>query len=593
MPSSLNQVQELLASAEALLQTDASQTLENALMAIRLLKTESADTNLAPLASAYFLAAQAYRNLGKLQQALDYLLLAEEQFAELDDKAQLLQVSRIASFVYADLGHSEKAIAYTLKRLNFAEILGDKNSIAYANNQLGYIHAKYGDSERAIYYYRQSIDYAEANSDNPLTIVPPLTNLSELYYNLGNYQEALQYGLKALNTYQKHELKDGAISIYDALARIYSKLHEREKAFEYGQIILELSKAATNSAQHWEIYSLLTYGNLYLEIDSPQESLLYFHRALVFAEKQSIIRAMRDVHNALATAYKMLGQYQEALLHHEKFHHYHSQMFNQQSDQQLRNLEIIHRTSEAQAEIERQKELREQEKQNFENLSRLQQHFVRSASHDIKTPLASIPLSLHLLAQHPNFHPSLQRYVDRIASATEKMKNLVLNVLDLAKLDMKGAIKAEKLNLDDLLNKIIEEYTEVAENKAIRLHKDFKTEDTIAFLDRQQMMQAIGNLVSNAIKYTKAGGEVFLISELLQDSISIKVKDTGIGIPAEALPHIFEPFYRVPSSAQEADGTGLGLHICYRIVEQHQGKLEVESVVGEGTSFSIHLPKSA
>ena len=108
--------------------------------------------------------------------------------------------------------------------------------------------------------------------------------------------------------------------------------------------------------------------------------------------------------------------------------------------------------------------------------------------------------------------------------------------------------------------------------------------------DADKIKQALLNLVSNAIKYNSPNGEIILAAENGQDEVSITVKDSGIGIPEEHMMRLFTKFYRVPGSEQHAQGTGLGLSIVKRIVEGHGGKISVESIQGEGTTFIICLP---
>ncbi len=110
--------------------------------------------------------------------------------------------------------------------------------------------------------------------------------------------------------------------------------------------------------------------------------------------------------------------------------------------------------------------------------------------------------------------------------------------------------------------------------------------------DPDKIKQAILNLINNAIKYNRPGGEIILAVENGQADVTITVKDSGIGIPEEHMAGLFTKFYRVPGSEQHAQGTGLGLSIVKRIIEGHGGEISVESVQGEGTTFKIRLPIS-
>jgi signal transduction histidine kinase len=589
MPSWMTHVDELLFAANTQLTTNPPAAVETLLSAIDVLKVnQSAADADRLLSSAYLLAAQAYRNLGKLQAAVDYLRLAEDGFSKLEDYENLLAVYRLVSFVYADLGAYELSVSYNLKRLWLAERLDDQRTIGAAQNNLAVIHAEYGDLDKALYYYNQAFKIAQDTGNSELERIIS-NNLSRLTYKLGDYHESLTHGLKALALFHENDLTDGLIELYHTLAYTYSKLHDPDQAFGYAHQALTL--AEKEQSEYWQVFSLLALGRLYVENHMPQQSLAYLQHGLDLAQKNTLPTALEELHQTLAGAYKQLGDYPQALFHHEQFHDLHTQIFSDKSVQQLRNLEIVHRTTQAYNELERQKELREQDRQTFERLTALQQQFVHSASHDMKTPLTSIRLNVDMALRHPDFKPSLQKYMERIAAAAHRMNDLIVNVLDLAMLDAKRAITLEPVKLDEFLQFLTEEYQAYTETKRVNLRANLNATANTVQMERAQMMQAVGNLVTNAVKYNKEGGEVLIASELVADGVCIKVQDTGIGIPPEALPHIFEPFYRVSSAkSQEVEGTGLGLHICNRIIEQHRGKLMVESTVGEGTIFKVILP---
>jgi two-component system phosphate regulon sensor histidine kinase PhoR len=111
--------------------------------------------------------------------------------------------------------------------------------------------------------------------------------------------------------------------------------------------------------------------------------------------------------------------------------------------------------------------------------------------------------------------------------------------------------------------------------------------------DRDKIKQVLLNLLSNAIKYNRPSGSVIVTSEATETEISITVQDTGMGIPEDALPHLFEKFYRVREHENKAGGTGLGLSISKQIMQGHNGALEVKSKVGVGTAFILRLPRHA
>jgi signal transduction histidine kinase len=154
-------------------------------------------------------------------------------------------------------------------------------------------------------------------------------------------------------------------------------------------------------------------------------------------------------------------------------------------------------------------------------------------------------------------------------------------------------LKLEKVNVDLLVKEAVSNFRLSAQKKQINLSHNVPEQDIKLMLDRNRILQVVNNLVSNAVKYTPEGGSVSAGYEYLpaEQQVRICIRDSGLGIPPEALPHLFEPFYRIDGRHHNlADGSGLGLAIARAIVEQHHGGIQVESEADNGTTFTITLP---
>jgi signal transduction histidine kinase len=132
-----------------------------------------------------------------------------------------------------------------------------------------------------------------------------------------------------------------------------------------------------------------------------------------------------------------------------------------------------------------------------------------------------------------------------------------------------------------------------AQETSIQIRVDIPNDMPLMEADRDKIKQVLLNLTSNAIKYNRPNGSVIINGTFDASDISITIQDTGVGIPEEAIPHLFEKFYRVREHEGKASGTGLGLSICKQIVQGHNGRIEVKSKIGVGTSFTIHLPRAS
>jgi heavy metal sensor kinase len=213
-----------------------------------------------------------------------------------------------------------------------------------------------------------------------------------------------------------------------------------------------------------------------------------------------------------------------------------------------------------------------------------------SMAHELRTPLAALRGEAEIALLHGS---SLEGYKAVLSSQLEefdKLTRLIGQLLTVTKAES-GLLQLERQCVDmaELLRDLAETLSVLASAKGVSLSFEYG-EDLVARGDPQWLKHAVLNILDNAIKYTMEGGSV-MVRGVRADRILIEVRDTGIGIPAEAIPHIFERFYRVDSSrAKEVEGVGLGLNFAKWIVDQHGGDIQVTSVVGEGSCFTLRLP---
>ncbi|MBE9229760.1 response regulator [Phormidium sp. LEGE 05292] len=229
---------------------------------------------------------------------------------------------------------------------------------------------------------------------------------------------------------------------------------------------------------------------------------------------------------------------------------------------------------------------------------RLENEFISLVSHELRTPLTSLMGSLDILcAGKLGTLTSQGQNVLRIAiTNTERLIRLINDILDLERMKSgKIAMQKIKCNAAKILNQAVESMQALADKAQIKLIA--QPLDVEMWADPDRLLQTFTNLLSNAIKFSESGSNVWINTELKKsensqvDLILFTVKDQGRGIPADKLHLIFERFQQVDASdSRKKGGTGLGLAICRHIVEQHEGKIWAESVLGEGSTFHILLP---
>ena len=226
--------------------------------------------------------------------------------------------------------------------------------------------------------------------------------------------------------------------------------------------------------------------------------------------------------------------------------------------------------------------------ERIEVLFTSQQRLLADVSHELRTPLTVIKGNADLMRRMKSLDEESLTSIDQEAG---RLSRLVGGLLLLAQAESgKLALVEKPVELDLLVTEVFQEMSVLAGNK-VRLHLN-EIDQVIVKGDRDRLKQVFINLVANAIQYTPTGGEVFLSLEKIKDQARIICRDTGPGIPAEDLPHIFERFYRAEKSRTRgrSTGFGLGLSIANWIVERHGGRIEVNSKDGQGTAFAIWLP---
>jgi len=143
----------------------------------------------------------------------------------------------------------------------------------------------------------------------------------------------------------------------------------------------------------------------------------------------------------------------------------------------------------------------------------------------------------------------------------------------------------------DLIYECSDVMASKAQETSVQIRVEVPGDMPLMEADRDKIKQVLLNLLSNAIKYNRTNGSVIVTANFSESEESINIQDTGLGIPEESIPHLFEKFYRVREHEGAASGTGLGLSICKQIIQGHNGRIEVKSKMGVGTSFTIHLPR--
>jgi signal transduction histidine kinase len=211
--------------------------------------------------------------------------------------------------------------------------------------------------------------------------------------------------------------------------------------------------------------------------------------------------------------------------------------------------------------------------------------------HELRTPLSSLSTATYLLLRPEMSQEQRDQIINNIHSETMRLNSLASSFLDLARLES-GRVQFRKTRFS--IADLFYECKDVMSSKALESNIQIRVESPeglpLLDADRDKIKQVLLNLLSNAIKYNRPNGTVMLRAEVVEKEIVMFIQDTGLGIPDESLPHLFEKFFRVREHESRVAGTGLGLSICKQIIHGHGGRIEVKSKISVGTVFSVFLP---
>jgi signal transduction histidine kinase len=224
-----------------------------------------------------------------------------------------------------------------------------------------------------------------------------------------------------------------------------------------------------------------------------------------------------------------------------------------------------------------------------ERAASIRRDFVANASHELKTPVSSIISSTEALRIALDRDPAAAgKFADHIEAAARQLDRLVSDLLDLSRLERETP-GSDPVRIDMVVAEQARQITSQADDSGISLTID--VEPAIVAGSLRDLSIAMRNLLENAVRYTEAGGSISASARVAGDSVVVAIADTGAGIPIRDIERVFERFYRVDNArSRETGGTGLGLAIVKHTVESHGGRVEVQSELGRGSTFTVHLP---
>ena len=521
------------------------------------------------------------------------------------DQVSYADTLGLLAMIHWSLGNFDRAVELGLKAIRIHQELGSDEGLAWCYTSAGGIMHDLGDQQQALDYHQKAIGIFKSK-ENDFGVARALTGLGVVYRTLGEYNAALLVQRESLELFRKKANLVGEARALNDIGAIYQDLKEYDKALEYHQQALAIrEKADTPQAL---TTTQVNMGHVYRQTGRFEEAEAILRRALETAESLEVKPRIWQAHLELAELYEAMGDAVRALRHHKAFHRVRDEVFSDETNSRLHNLQLAFEmeTSRREAEIQR---LRNVElAQALQDVQAAQAQMIQSekmaalgdlvagVAHELNSPLAVIMSSSQLndtlsarLVCNP-VDPSKQvRALETfnennqaIHAAAARINRIVRSLKGFARLD-----EAEYQLAD--LHRGIEETLVLLEPKyrdRVEIRREYGDLPKV-YCWAAELNQVYRVLLENAFEAIQGPGVVVIGSALRGEEIELTFRDTGPGIPPEVLPKLFHPSFRKTGLRVEAR---MGLFGAFHIVQKHGGQLRASSEPGKGATFTMRLP---
>ena len=563
--------------------------------------------------------AESLRNLGALhtqvgeyEEALRVLLEALTLYEKIEDRRDRITVYAQIGAVYLYLSSFVNALQYTLKGLELARLTEERELEGALLNNLATIYILRQEHNRALPYLLKTLQIAESVGDLR-TQAEALDNICNVYCRLESPDDALAAGQKSLKLYRELGEMQGEAEVLNTLGTVYQAAQEYVRALECYSGALALSRKI--ALRYETIGSLLHIASVNAEQNHTDQALFTLKQALELAEEIGAKGRLVEVHQLLSTVHNKVGQFQRALFHYECFHQIKEQVFNDEAETRLKNLEVVYQVEAArrEAEIEQLKNValklevheRNQAEQallaaNLQLQCEIEEReqlindlnaFAHMVAHDLKTPLQSLEILSFMLDSVLGKLEGADEALNltgQIRQTGQKANSIIMELLTLASLRSQE-VEPTALKMDQILAEAVKRVGFMLESSGAQLNV---TSEWPAARGHGPWVEEVWvNLISNAVRYGGKPPVVEVRGELLPGGMArFWVHDNGIGVAPEDQGKLFQDFSRLNTT--RAAGHGLGLSIVRRIVEKLGGEVGVVSsgVPDEGSEFWFTLP---
>jgi signal transduction histidine kinase len=526
--------------------------------------------------------------------------------------------------------HYDKAIYHFLLALNIYEELRDYHKISSVCNSIGIIYMNLGNFPKALKYEQYALEQNDKVSPPNYKAYTDVNNqMGAAYFELNQFDNAYRHFMDAYNAAVFGKDTQGMAISMDNLTRIYIQRKQFDKAVESATRSYQFAQNSGDSGTM--AFNLSVIATTYLQKGDYPKAL----KALKESEKISKLRDDRELWRGLyriySDYYKFTGNYKKALEYYELLKVETDSSRLEEANNRIVELESryeVEKKNAAYALLKKENALQEasletattqkwallmislvtltgagvvvyyllQKNKINKRLAALNEektNVMSILSHDLRAPFTKVNTLVQLITQKEQDDKQLE-YLDKINRVVKDGTELIQNLLDTTYMEEhKPAFRVEEIDMLELMQLIVEQYTPQAARKHITLHLDVDMDELLMNSDRNKLMRIIDNLVSNAIKYSSPNKQIWITVTEVGDEILIKVRDEGQGMDADDQQKLFAKFGITKASPTGGESsTGMGLYITKQLCEWLGGSIRAESEPGVGTTFYVELPRT-
>ena len=578
------------------------------------------------MAAATIGLGNSYWRKGNLSKALEYHRRNIAMAIQFGDSLSIASSYNNIGNIYNSEGDYTNAMAYYIKSSDLYHKLGNLRNYAITQSNIGQLNTKLENYPLAEKYLKIS-DSLFNNLNDLGGSAYVQKSLAIVYKHQGKFDKSIRYNNKALEYYESMGFKNRTAEVQQVLGNTYVELKNFKKALPYYLSALEINEETNDSLSLAMVQKEL--GNIYLNLGEIDKSKNALEQALAISEEVGAPLTIMDSHEVLAQLYEKSENFYKALYHQKMYSKWRDSLYtkekrdlaldieakyqNKQKEEEIKLLEAKNTLNALQIkkrENERntiigvsllillilgllynQFRLKQRANRKLKELDKMKSHFFANISHEFRTPLTLIKGPVDKLSENPSENLSHDN-IKMIQRNTNRLLTLVNQLLDLSKIDA-GTLKLEPTegNIFGCISTVANSFESLAQRRNIDYQITIPRKILMASFDMDKLEKILYNLLSNAFKFTSDHSWIGFSATVQDGKLRIQVEDSGRGIPEKDLPHIFERFYQVERGNTKGDiGSGIGLSLCHDLLQLMGGTISVESVLGQGTTFSLQIP---